>query len=490
MLFGFVGPSYTALSGAVANEECINLFAETNESGGGPLVSQQIYGGRIASAKKSYFSTPGLKLFKALPAGPVRGIFWADTRLFAVGDRVLYELASDGAWTAWGDVGTDGNAVSIAFNSLQLLVVSAGRAFCFTLATNALLEVTDQLAGVPAQCDCSDTYFIVTFQDSNKFQMSQVLDGTVWPGQLVNEVSVFAENIVSMIVNHRELWIFGSKRSQPYQDTGSAEVFDVIAGALIETGSAATFGVQRVDNSVFWVGLDERGAMIAWRSNGYTPQRISTHAVEVWLSKQANVSSLVSYSYQQNGHLFWVLYVPGSDCNWVYDVGEGLWHKRATWSEDTATWSPHWSWNHAFGFGKHLVGDWNSGNIYELSMDQLTDNGTLIRRLRRAPTMRNEKQWIYYLQLTVEFETGLGPQPPLTDGEGKPRQPQAMLRWSNDSGRTWSNEHVRDCGFAGEYSKRVVWMRLGRARDRVFELSMTDPIPWVIVDADLDVAGG
>ena len=456
---------------------------------GGPFDQAQAYSGREYVNIKSYFGTPGLSVFAALPEGPVRGNgIDANGRIFQVAGAHLYEIFAGGTFTVRGSVANDGQPASLAFNNIQVLIVSGGHAYCFTLATDALLDVTSQLAGVPIQCDSSDTYFIVCFQNSNKYQMSQVLDGTTWPGPLVNEVSVFPDNIVSIICNHRELWIFGSKRAQPFQDTGSTEVFDPISGVMLETGSIATFSVARADNSVFWVGHDERGALIAWRSNGYTPSRISTHAVEVWLSNQANVSQLVSYAYQDRGHLFWVLYVPGGDCSWVYDISEGLWHKRASWVN--GAYVPHYSWNHVYAFGKHLVGDWNSGNLYQMSMDNLTDNGASIRRLRRAPTVANEKNWIYHVQLTVDFDTGLGPQPPLTDGNNAPRQPRAMLRWSDDRGKTWSNEHWVGLGFAGEYTTRVVWRRLGRSRNRVYELIITDPIAVAIVDAYLETSNG
>jgi hypothetical protein len=59
------------------------------------------------------------------------------------------------------------------------------------------------------------------------------------------------------------------------------------------------------------------------------------------------------------------------------------------------------------------------------------------------------------------------------------------LRWSNDGGHTWSNEYSAGAGKAGEYTKRVMFRRLGRARDRVYEISMSDPIPWRITDAYL-----
>jgi hypothetical protein len=480
------GGSYTSRSSAIADEEAINWFRETTESQGS-ITPSKSYGGQTAGAVGGLYGTPGLSLFAALPGVP-RGEFNADGRLFVVAGTELVELAADGTQTNRGTVASDGNPASLAFNSIQLLIVSGGHAYCFTLATNALLEVTTQLAGVPIQCDESDTLFTVCFQNSNKFQISQVLDGTTWPGQLVNEVSVFPDNITGIIFNHRELWVFGNKRCQPYQNTGSANIFDVIPGALIEMGAAATFSVARLDNSIFWVGQDERGALVVWRSNGYTPTRISTHAVETDLASYSTsqVAGMTSYSYQDGGHFFYVLYVPGSQWSWTYDVSESLWHKRAFWTGNA--YQAHHSWNHVYAFGKHLVGDWSSNNLYVLSMNNLTDNGSLIRRVRRSPTISDEMQWITHAELVIDFAAGLGSQPPLLDGNNAPRPPQAMLRWSDDRGFTWSNEHVASVGFAGQFKTRTIFRRLGRSRYRIYELVVTDPEVWVVVDAYLRTA--
>ncbi len=485
MKFGFIGPSYTAKSNTVADEECINLFAETNET-------------PDAQTQRSYFGTPGLERINEFPESPTRGSYEANGRVFFVSGTKLYELLSDFTFLERGTVGSDGKAVSIAFNSIQLLIVSNGHAFNYELATDTLTDVTGSLVPPnPIQVVEADTYFIVIFADSNKFQISDPLDGTTWPGLQVNEVSVFPENITSISVNHRELWVFGQKHTQPYQDTGSDNIFDVIPGALIEKGNAATFSTAKLDNSVFWVDEDERGARGAWRSNGYTPQRISTHAVEIDLQSYDSIAGLVSYAYQDGGHLFWVLYVPDSSWSWVYDVGEQMWHKRAYWLNNVGPYTAHRSWNHVYAFGKHIVGDWNSGIIYEMHMpidhgdgsySFVTDNGNLIRRPRRSPTINNELNWMYHRSLTIDFATGLGPQPPLTDGDGNPRPPQVMLRWSDNGGSTWSSIHHADCGFAGEYNTRVIFRRLGRARRRVYEVVVTDPIPWAITDAYLDVA--
>jgi hypothetical protein len=66
--------------------------------------------------------------------------------------------------------------------------------------------------------------------------------------------------------------------------------------------------------------------------------------------------------------------------------------------------------------------------------------------------------------------------------------PQFMLRWSDDGGHTWSNEHWAGGGAVGAYNTRIFWRRLGmtlKLRDRVYELSGTDPIKIAIMAAEL-----
>ena len=81
------------------------------------------------------------------------------------------------------------------------------------------------------------------------------------------------------------------------------------------------------------------------------------------------------------------------------------------------------------------------------------------------------------------METGLAPTTPLVDGDGNPRPPQLMLRWSNDGGKTWSNTYYLSVGEIGEYRKRVIKRMLGRGRKRVWDVAWTDPIAWRFNDA-------
>jgi hypothetical protein len=88
--------------------------------------------------------------------------------------------------------------------------------------------------------------------------------------------------------------------------------------------------------------------------------------------------------------------------------------------------------------------------------------------------------------LQLDCQTGVG----LVVGQGN--DPEAMLRWSDDGGHTWSNEHWRKMGQIGQYGYRTIWRRLGmtlKLRDRVYEVSGTDPVKIAIMGAELQISG-
>ena len=496
MRIGLKGGAYTDTS--LADEECINLYPTSVESQGA-VTPERAYGGSAAQQTGGLKGAPGLEIKLTLDKLPVRGQCWTGTRWFAVGGDTLYEIPLDGsAPIVRGTVALDVEPVSIALSSIQLLIVSFGAAYCYDLAANTLTDVSSQLAGTPGVVRYLGTYFVLNLLNSNKFQFSDILDGSNWPGLNVNAVSVFPENITTLEANHNELWVHGLFHTQVYQITGNDDVFEPIEGALMEKGCIALNATCKLDNSIFWIDQDERGGRSAWRSNGYNPQRVSTHAVEIdFVTFTATqIANLACYTLRFEGHEWWVIYIPNSSWHWAYDGSEGLWFKLAQWDNDNGPWSPHRSWNHVYVNGKHYLGDWESGNIYEThsivdngdgSYSFDTYNGHVIRSARNFPTYQDELQYLPHNVLEFDMATGLGPQPPLTDGNGDPRQPQCMLRWTDDSGfKVWSNVHTCDIGNAGQYKTRVRFYRLGRARRRVYEWSMTDPVPRFLRDAYLN----
>jgi hypothetical protein len=289
---------------------------------------------------------------------------------------------------------------------------------------------------------------------------------------------------VAINVDHREAWLFGSDSVEVWYDAGGVDFPLVrIQGAFNEIGCAAPFSVAKLDNSLFWLGQDARGQGIVYRANGYNGVRVSTHAVEYAIAQYGVISDALAYTYQQEGHTFYVLTFPSANATWVYDAATQAWHERAGLTNGEFT--RHRSNCQCNFKGSIIVGDFENGNIYTFDLQTYADNGSAqkwLRSWRALPTGTNNLKRTAHHTLQLDCETGVG----LSTGQGS--DPQAMLRWSDDGGHTWSNEHWSPMGAIGKYGHRVFWRRLGmtlKLRDRVYEVSGTDPVKISIVGAEL-----
>lgn len=70
------------------------------------------------------------------------------------------------------------------------------------------------------------------------------------------------------------------------------------------------------------------------------------------------------------------------------------------------------------------------------------------------------------------------------------QDPQMVIDWSDDHGRNWSNGRTVSMGKIGEYKVRCKTWRLGYARDRVYRVTISDPVKRVILSAELEAVGG
>ena len=100
-----------------------------------------------------------------------------------------------------------------------------------------------------------------------------------------------------------------------------------------------------------------------------------------------------------------------------------------------------------------------------------------MRKMRRTGPMTVEEAWTIVSSLQVDAETGIGT--PSGDGE----VPTITLRWSTDHGHTWSPGLTIELGRAGDYTHRLLWRKLGRARDWQFEVVCDAPVPLTLLGA-------
>jgi hypothetical protein len=339
--------------------------------------------------------------------------------------------------------------------------------------------------------DIVDNYFIYNRPNTQQFASSDVLSPITYGLSFASKFTG-PDNLVSLIVDHGQVYLLGEKTSEVWADVGTFPFpFQRIPGASSQHGIAAQFSMARFGNSFAYVSRNDRGQAVIVQMNGYFPQRISTHAVENTLVNQP-ISDAIAYTYQLEGHECYVVSFPSIELTWVFDGATQLWHKWL-WTDTQNNYKRHRSNCGALFQNQFLVGDYENGQIYRLDPNNYTDNGVHIRRVRRCPHLVTDFQRQYFDELQIQFQPGVGLQGIETFPLGENDigiNPQAMLRWSNDGGSTWSNEHWSSIGKVGKYQNRIIWRRLGWSRDRIFEVVVTDPIKAVIVSANLKASVG
>ena len=280
--------------------------------------------------------------------------------------------------------------------------------------------------------------------------------------------------------------LLGEQYSERWANVGSFPFpFAPLPGTSMQHGCGAAATVARLGEGVAFLALDTRGdaTILMWGATAPQAQQISTYAVENEIQTYTKTSDATAYSYTQAGHEFYVITFPTPDVTWVYDISTQLWHKRA-WRDQYGVLHRHRS-NCACVFnGDVVVGDWQNGKIYTLSQTVFTDDGDPIPCIRRAPHLVSDFKRQYFYDIQIQFQPGVG----LQSGQGS--DPSCLLRWSNDGGFTFGNDHIVKIGKVGKYRNRAIKRRLGYARDRVFEVVCTDPVYRVIVSANLNAEAG
>ena len=328
--------------------------------------------------------------------------------------------------------------------------------------------------------DIVDNYFVYNRPNTQQWGSSSILS-PISPALSFSSKDGAPDNLVSMIVDHREVYLLGESSSEVWVDSGLFPfAFQRIPGTSTQHGIAAKFSVARLGNSFAYLSKNIRGDGQVMMMNGYTPTRISTHAVEYSI-EGGYIADARAWTYLIEGHEVYVVSFPTLDLTWAYDIASGMWHKWL-WVDNQNVFHRHRGNCHSHFQGINLVGDWENGQIYMLDSNNYTDNGNEIRRVRRAPHLISDYQRQYFHEFQIHFQPGVG----LPDGSA----PQAMCRWSDDGGSTWSNEHWASIGVQGAYKNRAIWRRLGQSRDRIFEVVVTDPINAVITAANLKADAG
>jgi hypothetical protein len=469
----FLGSAYVSRSQNLADQQLINAYGEIVEIKSGKAVG-------------GFYMAPGLIRFGTYGNGPIRGSQIMGAFGYVVSGNEVYRVTSVGDGTKIGEIGTNSGPVSIINNGLQLLIVDGIAGYLTT--SSAIVGVAFPFAN-PKILSYQDGFGLCIFEGSQIVAQSDLDDLSTWSALNFSAADATPANLVSIAEVNREEWMFKTDSTEVWIDAGLAGfAFQRLEGVFIETGCAAPFSPALAGESLIWLSRNLQGEAQVVHARGYQAARVSTHYIEREIESYSRIDDAIGFTYQQEGHLFYVLTFPTGNATWVYDVttsrlaGMPMWHRRAAFNN--GAFDRHWANSYVFAASKHLVGDYRNGNLYALDLNAQTDDGSRRKWLRSwRATPQPVMQPVRFDALAIDMQTGMGV-PPFDD-------PQLVLRWSDDGGHNWSNERFVPAAKTGATAQRVIFRRLGSTRrnsglDRTFELSSTDRFDVALIGAEVN----
>ena len=464
----FCGPAYKSDSWFISSQECVNFYPHP-------------YSG-VEGKKMALFGTPGLELWVALGEGEIRALLPLGNYLYVVIGSKFKRMSHIGVVTDIGDVLMliSSGQISIATNELDIVMVGGDAGYVYNIANETLSQITDDDFPGGDNIIQIDGYYLVNKPGTGQIWRSDWNDGSSWDGLAFSTAGGDPDEIVSIIMDHQDVWIIGEYTTEIWYNTGAATFnFARIGGAFIEQGGEASHARTKINNATYWLGQDRSGQGQIFQASGRQPKVISTPPID-YLISTCNRSNAFMFSYQQLGHSFVILTFPLSDVTLVYDSTVGMWHQR---SSLIAGFNRRWRANcHAVFAGNHIVGDYANGKLYKMKTDVYDEDGDPMVAVRTTPIIRSKQNRITIDQVQVMNEPGVG----LITGAVEDTDPQAMFSWSKDGGRTWSPEMDMPLGKIGETENASRVWQLGQGKNWVFQYKISAAVKRVILGAIIE----
>lgn len=465
----FCGPAYKDQSLFISPQECINFYLHPYPEAG--------------ESKMALVGTPGLELWVDLGnAALARGSLVFGNYLYIVVGNKLYQVYKNGTAATLGTIGTSTGRISISSNGLDVILVDGFSGYVYDIGAGTFSEIVDPDFPFGATNVVQvDGYYLANLPGTGQVWRSDFNDGTSWNGLAFSTAGGDPDPIISLLADHRDLYLVGSKTLEIWYNTGVG-TFNFVRneGAYIEQGGIGSHAICKANNAVYWIGRDESGQGQVFQAVGRQPKVVSTHPIDYALSGY-DLDSAFAFPYQQLGHTFIVFTFPTDGVTWTYDSTLGLWYQRSSLYAGVAG---EWrAYCHSVLDGHHIVGDKSTGKLYKLKTDVYTEDGTEIISTRTTSIMRAKQDRLTVDEIQIVTEPGVG----LITGDAEDIDPQGLFSWSRDGGRNWSAEVDVPLGKIGETENSATVTQLGQGRNWAFRLRISAAVPRIILGAFAEV---
>lgn len=419
----------------------------------------------------------GLELFGTVAGGVDRGMHEHLGIGYKVTGTTLYSVADDGTHTSLGTIPGTERCLFQGINT-SLVLTTEGKAYVWDGIN--VTEISDVDLETPNSCAHLNNQ-IVFDGDGGRFVSSTVGDPTDIPALNYATAESDADDLIRVYTYDQQLLLLGDKTTELWYNSGvGAPPFDRIEGGIIQVGLQALHSVASTRNAVYFLGNDN----VVYAMKGASVGAVSPLPLTQTIAAYTTNDDAIGFTANLDGNWFYVLTFPSANKTWVYLEG-GDWFEWSYGSGGGRSLANSYMYVH----GKHLVGDYLSGNIYELKRDVYSDNGEEIIRTRDTAPLHGGMlgapgRTITMNRFELLMETGVG----LLSGQGE--DPVVMLSFSDDGGRTFSTEQWGSIGRSGEFMYKVEWFALGSFESRIMRVRISDPVAVSIHSAAAEIEVG
>jgi len=425
-------------------------------------------------------SRPGLAAAYTTTSGRARGIYYwvvsGTGYAISVSGNKVYSNGTllTTLTTSTGDVGFTEFVASTGI--VKLVMVDGTKGYVFTSPTVAPSEITDVDFPTP-HCPFPvflDGYLFLAKADTQDIYNSDLDNPALWTAGNYISAEMYPDKVVALTKNNNYIYAVGQGSVEYFYDAGGTTTpLQRHDSAVQQFGTPSPSSVVPTDDEVILIGETGNGGHTVWTINGFKAKEVATPSIRSILRAEGtNLATARAHCIRVAGQKLYIITL--TSITLVYSFDSQLWFE---WTSGV-TGTSQFIGTHATDGpnGMAYILDALNGNVYTISEDNQSDNGTNFLRQIVTPKYDFDtfnRKFMSRFSLIGDW--------PTTSGTGN----IAQIEWSDDDYTTWSTP--RDLDFSLDFPAIT---QLGAFRRRAFRISYSQPYLLRLEAFEVDINKG
>lgn len=352
------------------------------------------------------------------------------------------------------------------------VVVTENGAFTFTGAST-ITAYPDVDLPQPNSVFSLDGYLVFTIGDGRAFATD--LNSTSVNALSFGQAEAKPDALVRGVAFAGRALFFGTESLEIWTDVGTSP-FAFQRAAIVPFGLLAANAVAGQEDGfgagLLFVAHDGTVRQL----NGYTADKVSPPDLDRLIQRETSKSTLLASVYMVDGHPMWT--ITGSTFSWSFDLNTLKWHERESYL--TNRWRGLQTLR---AYGKWLVGDRSTGNIYEIDPTNHREGADSLRMRVESGSVEKFPARIRVAKADFHLDTGVGI---ATGTDPNQTDPTVEVSWSDDGGVNWSNPLFRKMGRQARADQMITVTRTGMStrHGRRWRLDISDAVYAAVFAGD------